>query len=119
VFTGVVREVRASRGQEEGYIVRKDTTGDLVVTADQLPRARQPTAFRITRRWKGVAAGTAYVLNSGACAVTFERGREYLVYARRDEDGTLSTTFCQGTRPVEQAGEDLRALGRPGRRRPE
>jgi hypothetical protein len=66
--------------------------------------------------WKGVYAGnvvvrTGSIINS--CHYPFTLGAEYLVYATGSEDGILSlyTSLCSRTCPIEQAAEDLDALG--------
>lgn len=45
------------------------------------------------------------------CAIDFQEGETYLVYANGDEDsGVLSTTSCTRTRRLSDAGEDLAYL---------
>ena len=48
---------------------------------------------------------------SAACDFNFRVGREYLVYAyRRDEKSMWMTSTCSRTRPLREAGDDLRHL---------
>lgn len=67
--------------------------------------------FRIQEEFKGEASRFVRVYDGiggaggGACAVPFEDGVEYLVYAYRDADGRLWTDFCTGTKPVGNAEE--------------
>lgn len=73
--------------------------------------------FQAFKYWKGqleplrtVATGSA----GASCDLNFERGREYLVYAKwNDYFGELSTFLCWRTQPVEAADEDLAELGTP------
>ena len=70
----------------------------------------QPVTLRITRTWKGDSAENIVVHDAHPCGVVFQAGVEYLVYALRDQDGRLYTTFCARSRPLAQAAEDLRVL---------
>lgn len=52
-----------------------------------------------------------------ACGYPFDRARHHLVYADLDAD-RLTTSLCDRTAPLDQAGDDLAALGEghdPGR----
>jgi hypothetical protein len=44
---------------------------------------------------------------TSTCDYEFEPGREYVIYARRTEDGLWTTSLCSGTKPVEEAAADL------------
>jgi hypothetical protein len=48
-------------------------------------------------------------VNTGGdlCAFPFEKGHEFLVYAKRLSDGELYVSTCYGTKFVEEAAEDL------------
>jgi len=53
-------------------------------------------------------------LGSGDCGYPFEVGQEYLVYTQRDEStNILRVDLCNGTKPFDQAKEDMKVLG-PG-----
>jgi hypothetical protein len=68
----------------------------------------------VDRIWKGAHCGTVTVQtasDSAACGYSFEVGRTYLVYAFKE--GGLSTNICTRTRVIEEASEDLAALGAP------
>ncbi len=87
--------------------------------------------FRVDEAWKGVSGesavvygqSTAYygeleaddIVTESSCAYPFEKGENYLVYANRYEDG-FRVESCSGTAPLDDAGEDLRALGAPADR---
>jgi hypothetical protein len=70
----------------------------------------------VLREWKGATAGTTrHVFTPTACAVPFEAGTTWVVYARHGgANHDLRTTRCQRTRAVATAREDLVALGIPG-----
>jgi Tissue inhibitor of metalloproteinase len=94
VFEGTVTGVREPGG-EAGY-------QNIEVT------------LRIGRRFKGAAADTVTVVtanSSAACGYGFEQGRTYLVYADDGGDGQLSASLCSRTARIEDAAEDLAALG--------
>ena len=42
-----------------------------------------------------------------SCDYKFQAGQQYLIYAKRTPDGRWTTTTCAGTKPLEQAAEDL------------
>ncbi|HET7460932.1 MAG TPA: hypothetical protein VFJ82_06780 [Longimicrobium sp.] len=55
--------------------------------------------FAVTRVRKGTRARTVQVrtgVGGGDCGVSFEIGRSYTVYARRDANGRLVTYICSG-----------------------
>ncbi|MBV9470259.1 MAG: hypothetical protein JO316_01065 [Abitibacteriaceae bacterium] len=74
--------------------------------------------FKVANSWKGVQ-GTQAVVQTGAeggadCGFDFKAGQEYLVYAYAlPGEKTLITGICSRTRPIDDAVEDLAALGRP------
>src|SRR5215472_15042818 len=47
---------------------------------------------------------------TGDCGYRFVKGKSYLVYAWTDDSGTLSTSICSGTVPLDYAGTALRIL---------
>lgn len=94
VFEGTVTDVRAPEGEAEH--------GNLVVT------------LRVGRRFKAAEADTVTVTtssSSAACGYGFEQGRTYLVYAQDGGDGQLSASLCSRTARIEDAADDLSALG--------
>lgn len=71
--------------------------------------------IRVEGSWKGIPCETVVVRtasDSAMCGYTFEVGRTYLIYAHQQE-GAFSTNLCTRTRPIDEAGEDLAALGDP------
>jgi MYXO-CTERM domain-containing protein len=77
--------------------------------------------MRVVRAWKGMNAEQATVLSPpigtdesahASCTYAFEPGESYLVYATaRGEDGRYAVTMCSRTRAVDEAQDDLMALG--------
>jgi hypothetical protein len=68
--------------------------------------------FRIFEALSGVAEGASEAeivtgFGSGDCGYDFRVGVEYVVYARKDARGRLSTGICSRTRPLAAAAEDL------------
>ena len=111
VFRGVVRDVK--------------TTGGLI-DGSTWPWTGWIVTFEVTRVWKG-AVGSRFVLYSMRGApddafTEFERGAEYLVFARRNSEATtarfqlgLPTTYgahaCGGTSSILSATKYLLDLG--------
>ena len=77
-----------------------------------------PSRLRVTlevvQTWKGADAEEVVVTtmtDAAACGVPFEPGRSYLVFAASDGASALSAGLCGGTKPREEADEDVAALG--------
>jgi hypothetical protein len=71
--------------------------------------------FKVKRAWKNVNSPEIIVLTAiedSHCGFKFTAGREYLVYADGSTGGNLSTSHCTRTAPLENAGEDLKVLGK-------
>jgi hypothetical protein len=69
--------------------------------------------LKVARAWKGVTAEQVSVrtrAESAACGYPFQAGQSYLVYAQADGSG-LQVHHCGRTRPIEEAREDIVALG--------
>jgi hypothetical protein len=94
IFTGQVNSL------EMDQINGRGVRGDKVVLS-------------VKRTWKKGISNTVTVYTSGGCGVGFEVGKTYLVYAKLDTDGELTTSVCMGTRVVAVAAEDLKHLGKP------
>ena len=93
VFSGRVVSVLDVRGNEDAWG----------------PRHRV-VHFEILEGFSGVDGATVDVatgMGGGDCGFDFEVGKSYFVYARRMEDGSLSTSICSRTRPLDQAAADL------------
>ena len=134
VFRGVVQALgeRTDDGFESIVTPLPPDSNGMPVVSVQVRRTGsglpgQRVTFRVTGRWKGARADTLAVVNLDLCGVVFEPGREYLVYAERDPDGKLVTSFCHRSRAFvpdprsifAPAAEDLPVLDRlaRGRRR--
>jgi hypothetical protein len=80
---------------------------------------RGKIAIDVQESWKGVSAESVDVYGQGDgvnCYNQFERGETYLVYAARAEkkgDEYLKNIACGATKPLDDAGADLRLLGSP------
>jgi hypothetical protein len=80
----------------------------------------RPPAFRSVRVTFSVEQGFIGAISpvvevttgagGGDCGYRFVAGRRYIVYANRQETGGLVTGTCNRTRPIEDAGEDVRYL---------
>lgn len=89
----------------EGRVVAVDAPSD--------PSGRRVATFEVVQQWKGVERERVVVSTAAAgslCGVGFEEGTSWLVYADRT-GGELSTGLCSRTRRIEDAEEDLAALG--------
>ncbi len=69
--------------------------------------------FRVERYWKGVREEFVVVSGAyGTCSVPFAVGQKWLVYAYDGEREGLMCDICTRTRPLAEAGDDLKALGK-------
>ena len=95
VFQGTIVSVKAS-------------TGPVTSSADNTT-----VMFQVSKVWKGQITQTSTLTTPGSsasCGVTFEQGKEYVVYGRVNE-GSLTTNLCSRTRAVADATEDMTAFG--------
>jgi hypothetical protein len=66
----------------------------------------------VEQSWKGAEGGDVVLYVTNDCPVSFEDGKRYLVYARRQEGrGRLVTDSCTRTAPFDAGSEDLQKLG--------
>jgi len=84
---------------------------------------REKDGLRVTmevdRAWKGITAKSVIVKtasDSAMCGYNFEIGKSYLVYthATKAADGKqpeLATNICTRTCHIDQAADDLKAIG--------
>jgi hypothetical protein len=76
--------------------------------------ATATATLRVSEVWKGSMRETvqfATTPNDGvACAIPFEEGQKYLVYANEGQRG-LTVDGCSATKPLSEAGGDLAVLG--------
>jgi hypothetical protein len=77
--------------------LRGGVSGRVKVGSAAKPPASQPDSLPVTER--------SVMMSS--CDYRFEEGGRYLVYARRAPDGRLTTSLCSGTKPADEAIEDL------------
>jgi hypothetical protein len=72
--------------------------------------------FKVEQAFRNAAVGeTLDVIGgtySSSCDYVFEKGRRYIVYARREQD-QLTTSHCSRTTPIEFGSEDLEFLTNP------
>ncbi|HYR08708.1 MAG TPA: hypothetical protein VEQ60_13090 [Longimicrobium sp.] len=103
----------AIRSPEISYARAEAVFSGVVTHVGEIGAERgQPVTLRITRTWKGSFSESIVVRDAHPCGVVFQAGAEYLVYALRDQDGRIYTTFCARSRPLVNAAEDLRVLDR-------
>jgi hypothetical protein len=103
---------------------RKQSEAVFVGTVVEAHRERTQGGYEwrvklsVEQSWKGADGEDVivYVLGDD-CAVSFEAGKRYLVYARRQEGrGRLVTDSCARTTAFDAGSEDLQKLG-AGRQR--
>jgi len=95
VFVGTVTEITRVR-------VGSDLGGARLDDAERVQ-------LEVNEAFRGVTSASMTIINVlHSEAAQFEMGKPFIVYAdRNEEDGTLRTNLCAGTRRVEQAEEDL------------
>jgi hypothetical protein len=66
----------------------------------------------VDQRFLNVPSGPVDVVTIGlsTCAYDFTRGEKYVVYAKRLDDGRLTTGICSRTRRLAEAAEDVKYL---------
>jgi hypothetical protein len=72
--------------------------------------------MRVNKVWKGALSDEVKVHTAGsgaACGYPFVEGKSYLVYVVQDEADPMRVSLCSRTALLEDAGEDLKFLGRP------
>ncbi len=75
--------------------------------------ALETDTFRVSEVWKGPEQKTLEMhtaLMGASCGYPFKEGQEYLVYAYTGKQG-LEEGLCGATKPLSEAGADLRVLG--------
>ena len=92
---------------------------DVVDEGEMRPEVSRPllgykVTFEVSNVWKGQPNRQFVVRTSGSsasCGYSFEKGKEYLVYAS-NQGSELETGLCSGTKPLANARPDLAVLGR-------
>ena len=72
--------------------------------------SRRLVRFNVQEAYRGLNGTEAEVstgLGDADCGYPFSEGAQYLVYAYRQEDGSLSTGICSRTRRLSDATDDL------------
>lgn len=72
--------------------------------------------FEVTQTWKRDSAKTVTVKLIDENPKVFEPNVEWIIYARQNEDGTLSTAVscCTRTKPLSIAAQDLKTFAKMG-----
>lgn len=85
-----------------------------LIRMEQMSDARR-LVFHVTRAWKGVNEEHLHVqtpLVGALCGYEgFQVSQHYIVFARRNADGTLVTGLCDGNAQADEALETLAQLG--------
>lgn len=80
----------------------------LDVTGEPTLGTRVTATVQIDEAFRGVSGKTATVATGGNnCGFPFSKGRQYVVYARRDAKGLLDVDLCCGTDWADRATADL------------
>jgi hypothetical protein len=106
VFAGKVIDIMAKTDKS------RDTSDSLVAFK---------VTFEVSKVWKGKVDKQQAVLTSESfpgCEDSFEKGKEYLVYAS-GEELTIQTALCNATKPLVNAQADLAVLEQETRVTPE
>jgi hypothetical protein len=73
--------------------------------------AKWEVIFRIREAFRGDPDQIVSVFTGGDnCGFPFSKGREYLVFAKRQPDGHLYVSICAGTKFANEATEDIKYL---------
>ena len=106
VFAGKVIDIMAKTDRS------RDTSDSLIAFK---------LTFEVSKVWKGKVDKQQVVLTSESfpgCEYSFEKGKEYLVYAS-GEELTIQTGLCNATKPLANAQADLAVLEQEIRVTPE
>lgn len=76
--------------------------------------------FKVSRLWKGEGGEIVKVttaLHGATCGYGFKKGGEYMVYcyankAKNGKPVVLRTNLCTRTRPMANAADDIKAIGK-------
>ncbi len=70
------------------------------------------TQFTVTRMWKGAPVKSIAVGSSQPCGLSFQKGEQWLVFASKNEDGSLSTGRCTSSGKLDVAQRELALLAK-------
>lgn len=95
-----------------GTVERNRSLGCQVFVQSSMDQTE--TRFTVEEGFKAAAEGDTIEIvhgTSGAsCGVVFQEGESWLVFARANEDGRLTTALCDGNNLEGDAQDDLAAL---------
>ena len=70
--------------------------------------------MEVSKAWKEVEHKEVWITtswDSASCGINFETDKEYIVYGMKQEDGQYNVNLCSRTALLDDATEDLDALG--------
>jgi len=97
----------------EGVVERQVLRSDASLPSDRMWQNYRIVTVRATAVYRGPKQERFEVktgLGGGDCGFDFETGESYLIYATRNDKGTLLTDMCSHTSLAEGAGPDGRIL---------
>jgi hypothetical protein len=87
-----------------------------VIEINKIPQSRDVSVkIEVKEIWKGLLSKEANIAtpeHTGACGVSFEVGKSYLVFASHSAEGNLITGLCLNDKELEKASEELEILGK-------
>ena len=107
IFEGTV-----ANAQLKGWLFDAKV-GDLISADIDHDPPYMLVTFNVSRSYAGQQGKTVDLttgMGGGDCGYPFEVGKQYLVYAWKDQSGKLSTGICSGTGLLEDRKADLAAL---------
>ncbi len=121
IFIFSVTDIQAclcKSGSPKQIIVSLRKSADFIfsgrTTAVQVSRTGNYASIQVKRQWKGkLALEDVKVYSNGGCFISFVNEREYLIYAKIDEKGKLTTNICMRSGLLERSELDLQVLGEP------
>jgi hypothetical protein len=116
--TTEIRACLCGRGSPKQIIGGLRKSADFIFSGRaetvQVTRTGNYASIRVSRQWKGkLALENVKVYSDGGCFVSFIADKEYLIYARIDENGHLTTNICMRSGLLEKSELDLQILGKP------
>ena len=105
-----------------GRVISSEYRDTPVVFQDGKPQKELTVRFKVERWWKGYDVTEVFLfteqyqavdfsISVSDCAIQFEAGKRYLVYANFFFD-RLRASYCSRTAVLERAKEDLKILNR-------
>jgi hypothetical protein len=104
IFEGQVVEIL-----ERSLHITRTTPSDS--TGETRPLGRE-VVFQVTRAWAGVSSRRiSLFIDESDCAVIFEAGHRYVVFAKHGSRGRPTTSLCMRTSESDRAEAVLKVLG--------